>query len=519
MNNKKIYFVNLFIILIVSFLANYYYGSIGVFPIDTFAYFDSSNLINKGFLPIRDFWTSNGFLVDLIQSVFFKLFNVSWKIYLLHSSLVNFIFSFLTYNFLKQEGLNSASALFYSLSVSILAYPIVGVPFPDQHSLLLSIIAVYFLIFALKTENILYWSCIPLFLAMAFLSKQVPSAFFLIQIILIMLFFLILKKKYYFLTPIICSSIITILIFYLFLFYNNINIQDFLIQYIYFPLTIGADRTEGLSIQRFLFKLVNDYKFFLIIGLIIFFKIYKKINLDKKKFNFLLDSNFIFITISFIAIINQILMKNQNMIFFLLPILIGLVHTKTKIKSKKNIFLVVIILFNIFVTTKYHYRFNVDRKFMDLQNIEKTNYVNSEAISSKLKGLKWVSVASETNLENEVELVKDSIEYLKKNKDHSFIITYYQFILSEIDHNLYSPNRWYTNDGVSYPLKQNKYRNIYENFYIEKLIKHKIQKIFTLYPLEVSAFNSLLRKGCIETTQINKILHKHELFNCYEKEK
>ena len=48
--------INIILILLVSFAANYYYGSIGVFPVDTFAFFDSANFINKGFLPIRDYW-------------------------------------------------------------------------------------------------------------------------------------------------------------------------------------------------------------------------------------------------------------------------------------------------------------------------------------------------------------------------------------------------------------------------------------------------------------------------------
>ena len=92
--------LNILIIFVISVSVNFYYGSIGVFPIDTFAFFDSANSINKGLLPIRDYWTSNGFLVDLIQSVFFKFFGSNWKIYLLHSSLINFLLALTTYKFL-----------------------------------------------------------------------------------------------------------------------------------------------------------------------------------------------------------------------------------------------------------------------------------------------------------------------------------------------------------------------------------------------------------------------------------
>ena len=79
--------LNIIFIILVPLSVNYYYGSIGVFPIDTFAFFDSSNLISKGFLPIRDYWTSNGFLIDLIQSIFLKYSELIGKFtYYIHQS-------------------------------------------------------------------------------------------------------------------------------------------------------------------------------------------------------------------------------------------------------------------------------------------------------------------------------------------------------------------------------------------------------------------------------------------------
>ena len=177
--------INIFLILLVSFAVNYYYGSIGVFPIDTFAFFDSANFINKGFLPIRDYWTSNGFFVDIFQSLVFKIFGANWNSYLLHSSFLNFIFAFLTYRFFINEGLTKKVSLFYSLSVAILAYPPVGVPFPDHHSLIFSLISIYFLIFTIKTKSKLYLLVTVVSLSIAFLCKQVPAGFFLILIGLI----------------------------------------------------------------------------------------------------------------------------------------------------------------------------------------------------------------------------------------------------------------------------------------------------------------------------------------------
>ena len=62
---KNLNYIYILTLLILSFIFNYYFGSVGVFPIDTFAFFDSAFSINNGFFPIRDYWTSNGFLVDI----------------------------------------------------------------------------------------------------------------------------------------------------------------------------------------------------------------------------------------------------------------------------------------------------------------------------------------------------------------------------------------------------------------------------------------------------------------------
>ncbi len=508
---KKTYYFNIFLIFIISITTNFYFGSIGVFPIDTFAFFDSANFINKGFLPIRDYWTSNGFLVDLIQSVFFYFAGTNWTVYLLHSSLINFILAYFTYNFFISENLRPIYSLFYSFSVAILAYPSAGVPFPDHHSLIFSIISIYFLVFFLKKKSSYYLYSSIFFLTIAFLSKQIPAGLFSLLFIFIVLIFSLKQKKFIYLKN---SCLFTIFLFgiiILLLILSNIGVNNFFIQYIYFPLTIGAERSAGFELKYLIKSLTGEYKYFLLLIFIFLFQILKNF----KTINFF-DTKIIFLMVSIISIINQEIMKNQNIIFFLLPILIGLIQSKINQKNKiKKIFLILLLLLsNVFITFKYNERFNIDRKFMDLQGINKQNFTIAENISINLKGLKWVSVASETNLKDEVSLLKESIDHLKLNKENSLIITEYQFINTEIKSKVYSPNRWYTTDGVSYPLKDNKFREYYINFYKEKLVKNKIEKIFTISPLDHNVFNFILKKNCYSTKQINKILFEHKLDNC-----
>tara|TARA_Y100000992_G_scaffold297869_1_gene262105 strand:- start:773 stop:2317 length:1545 start_codon:yes stop_codon:yes gene_type:complete len=507
---------NIFILFILSFSVNYYYGSLGVFPIDTFAFFDSANLINKGLLPIRDYWTSNGFLVDILQSFFFKLFGVNWFAYLLHSSLLNFIFAYLTYRFLIFEGLSSRSSLFYSACVAILAYSSAGVPFPDHHSLILSIISIYALIYAFRNKSSIFIFISLLFLILAFLSKQTPAGMFLIMFSIYVVLYSIEIKSFSFIKNSFIFILLLIFSILVLLIINKIGIKNFIIQYLFFPLTIGVERSSNFKFVFILKSFIGEYKFFLLAILTIF---YQFVSLKNKKFANLFETKIVFLFVVLIAIINQEIMKNQNIIFFLLPIIFGIIHSQIKLTKKINKTAIVlsIILINTFITLKYHERFNMDRKFMDLQNIDKSNYISGEEISSNLKGLKWVTKANQTNLKDEVNLIKKSIKYLKNNKDNSIIISEYQFINSEIDHNIYSPNRWYTNDGVSYPLSKNIYREYYIDFFKQKLLDKDIKNIFTILPLDQKSFDFIFKSNCIKSISINKILFKHELLNCFER--
>lgn len=505
-------YLSALLIFLSSFLSNYYFGSIGVFPIDTFAFFDSANFINNGFLPIRDYWTANGFLVDLIQSVFFKFFGVNWYVYLLHSSILNFIFSFYTYKFLQNEGLEYKYALFYSLSVSLLLYPPVGVPFSDHHSIIFSLLSIFAIISASKNNSYLLICLSIMLLVLAFLSKQIPAAFFIIFTSLYIIYQSIMNKNLNWIYVSSLFSFILILIIYFLLTAGKIEIKNFLIQYFYFPISIGANRSGGLELKYYLMSFIKEFKFFFLLMILMIYQI----NLKNIKY---LKINIIFIIIVLISVLSQNLIKNQIIIFFLLPILIGLVHSKLNlVKEKKNIFFIIFLIsLNLFITAKYHERFNIDRKFMDLQNINKSSYENGSDISSKLKGLKWFTTLNSSTLNVETMLLKDTIKYLKKNNTNSVIITVYQFINSEINSKIYSPNRWYTDDGVSYPLKDSKYFDYYVNFYKKKLIEKNVTKIFTISPIDEKSFNFIFTNNCYETTKINQILLKHELVNCFAK--
>ena len=130
-----------------SFFINYYYGNIGVFPIDTFAFFDTGYNILIDRHPFRDIWITSGFLVDYIQAAFFAIFGLQWSSAVIHASIINLLVSTLFYLILIKHGLNVSLSFFYSISLSILCYTVSATPFAYVHSYAISLVSI--LIFTL----------------------------------------------------------------------------------------------------------------------------------------------------------------------------------------------------------------------------------------------------------------------------------------------------------------------------------------------------------------------------------
>ena len=148
-NKKSLYFICL---LLFSISINQYYGYIGVFPIDTFLFFDTGYRVLNGYFPFKDYWVVTGPLLDIIQATFFKIFGVSWFSYVLHASLFNFIIAISTFYTLVKFQLSVNLSFFYAFLVSIIAYPLAGTPFVDHHAIILSLLALYCFVLSLKTK-------------------------------------------------------------------------------------------------------------------------------------------------------------------------------------------------------------------------------------------------------------------------------------------------------------------------------------------------------------------------------
>ena len=117
---KKYIYKNIIFFIILSVFSitiNNHYGNIGVFPIDTFAFFDTGYNIILGKHPFKDFWVTTGPLVDYLQALFFTLFGLGWSSYVIHASIFNFLITisiYLTLVKFELKPLYAFSLLFIS---------------------------------------------------------------------------------------------------------------------------------------------------------------------------------------------------------------------------------------------------------------------------------------------------------------------------------------------------------------------------------------------------------------------
>jgi len=509
---------NLFvtILLLFSLLINQYYGSRGVFPLDSFSHFDAGYRILLGEYPFKDYWTVSGPFIDYLQAVFFYLFGTNWQSYVLHASLINVLLTITTYIVLRNFKLNIYYSLIYSLLFSVLAYPSSGTPFMDHHSAFFSLLGIYNLILAIKSDKKLYWILLPIFFGFAFLSKQVPSSYVIVCAILILAIFSLSQRKFFWIKYSFLSVASFIFLLLIFGRMQGINLSSFIEQYILFPQTIGEERFKNLNFT--LKGTVDRFKFIYLAFLPLLYVNLKKIFSD---INYLKQKNFYYflclLLLTFSLIFHQLLTKNQTFIFFLIPILTAFSHISLntyRLNSNSPVFIIIIIIC-LLITTKYHMRFNQDRKFHELNYVNFELFSQGKEIDKKFKGLKWVTPEFKNNSKEEIILINEAKSYLKNDNRNKMVMTHYSFFSVILDQKLFSPSKWYLTDGTTNPVKKGKYFTSYKNL-ITNIIKENNIKVIYAISVESSNIYNYVDSECFREKNITKLLKSFELKICDE---
>ena len=310
-------------------------------------------------------------------------------------------------------------------------------------------------------------------------------------------------------------SLISLIIFLILL---DVSLKQFILQLIQFPSSIGVNRYANYELgikNLFLdFKFIHLF-FFPIIFLNFYFIIKKKNYFNSNEFN-------IFILISIYTLstlIHQIYTQNQIYIFSTVPILTGFLifYLKNAFNFKKNYFLIIIIVSSTLITYKYHLRFNVDRKFHELNKTELNNAVDASSIDISFKGLQWISPYFK-DPNKEIQIINNFIEMLKKDKKNKMVITEYNFISSILKKSVFTPSR--TFDRISYPLKDTIYYDEYKNYLINIIKSNNIKSIYTFDKNEINIKNinhrvfNYISKNCFDVNRINTYVKKLDIKTC-----
>ena len=511
---KKEY-ISLLAITLSSFFLNFFVASRGVFPVDTFIHYDSGFRILLGELPIRDFWIVHGFVIDFIQAFFFSIFGNNWYAYIIHSSIFNSIIVVFTYYVFHHLNISPSFSLILSMCLGFLAYPVSGTPFLDLHSSFFSMLAMYLVLLSIKKNIEIYWFYSSILLCFAFFSKQVPAFYVGVVLFLVNIYISVLKKsikplKYFFI-----GGVVFLIFLIIFLYLNNIEINQFILQIFLFPKSIGLDRYSNYDLG--IKNVFLNYKliYFLLIPVLAinFFLLIKKKNYYSSK-NFL-----IFLTIiSYVlaSIFHQIYTKNQIYIFFIIPILAGILIHYISIFNFNNrkIISYLIIFFTLLATVKYTIRFDINRKFHELIYTDISKAEDAKIIDKKFAGLNWISPYN-SNPKEEINNIQNFISIIKKEKDNIMVITEYSFFSSLIEKKLHSPSRTY--DDISFPNYNNKYYEQYKLFLVNKIKNNQIRKIYFFSKnnnFSEEVVFDYISKNCFEKNKLSENVMYLKIINC-----
>jgi hypothetical protein len=378
---------------------------------------------------------------------------------------------------------------------------------------------------AVDTKKNIYWIIVPRFMFLSFFSNQTPSAYINILLILFSIFYFLFFKKFLNFFSFATAASISFVLIALFFYFNHIELEDFIYQYILFPITIGESRIKGdpsafikLADSFSFNNFINQLKFihlFIISLLLIFFLNYKK---KIKKYLVIEEkiSILFLILCSLIFVFHQLITANQIFIFFLIPVLssyFNLIYIKNLFKVK---YLQFFIIFSVtLITAKYHYRYNEHRYFMDLEKVDFSKMVDAGILDSKLKNLMWITPEYLNDPMKELNLLKHTVNILKNDKRNKMVITHYSFLSLLTEQNLHMPSRWYVSNNT-YPHSDHKYFKFYKYFFYKNYIKDDIQVIYIVDKsgIKFDDFRKNFDDICFNNKKINEITFVFEPFKC-----
>ena len=183
--------------------------------------------------------------------------------------------------------------------------------------------------------------------------------------------------------------------------------------------------------------------------------------------------------------------------------------------SYKKILSFILIFFTLLTTFKYHNRFNVDRKFHELNNVSFSEAIEAKELNKKFRGLKWITpdFNNNKNIKSEINFLKKFQEILLIDKTNKIVLTNFSFFSVITNSNVSGYSRWYPGDNSAFPTKENKFFIDYKNLIVSIIKKKKIKTIYILPDIEEKNLVDYLDKKCFSRKELESQIIKYEINN------
>ena len=175
----------------------------------------------------------------------------------------------------------------------------------------------------------------------------------------------------------------------------------------------------------------------------------------------------------------------------------------------KNQILYFLIFVSLISTTKYHERFNIERKFHELSGVDFTKSIKSKKIHSILGGLNWITPDFSQNPVKEISGIKYFLDLVKKEKNNKMVITNYSFVNAIVKDELNQISRWYPVDGTGFLFKKNNdYYNTFRDFIINRIKEKKINTIIITSDIPENFIGNYLNIECLIIDRHNQFVRR-----------
>ena len=234
-------------LFVLGLVVNLYYGRIGFMPLDQGIVFDGAWRLMSGQVPYQDFAAPNALLPSIMQVPFFAVLGVNWFAFVLHASVINGLFCVIAFQLLRSCGATTLEATLYAALSAFFFYPPNGTPFMDQHAFFFSMLMFGAVLVAMTTASArreqAAWFLVPIFFALAYLSKQIPTAFAAVCVAVWLL--LNPSRALRFIGPLMAGTAALAIAALGFQAWLGFSWSEALTYLVIMPLDVGAARTTG----------------------------------------------------------------------------------------------------------------------------------------------------------------------------------------------------------------------------------------------------------------------------------